>query len=275
MYLLWRASFNHSAWASALEVVFGALIALWVTFFLEAVRRPDLIIKLVNGGTPDTVGILGQQALVARLQVVNRALPPGFGVVGLNRDAATQASGTITFFTTSGMPVFATSCLYDGMPEPEVTVDKMPIRWAGTPQPHRAFLMRAPGSWVFKRFDLRDPERLTTSQTIRPGLRDGVMEVALSFPGDDVCYGVTNESYSTDWRPERWRLVLPICLVAVEVEASNGRADGLFLLEFDRSASPSIRLTLATEVEKSKVARYRQESERAGAVRAKRAGLQG
>jgi len=238
---------------SAMEVVVGAFISIWVTMLVEAIQKPDLEIELWQAGHPQKIPFGGRPGHVLHLQAVNKPLPRVVKWCPLQRSAATEASGTITFRG----------------PEAKAVQDRsnMPVRWANSKQLERLIKVRRSNEDEFVGVQILDPERLSLTRSIMPGHRegekdgvnDGVFSVALELEKDPSYYGVTNESYYYKWQPPGWKLALGKYLIDVKITASNASCEGVFRLILEGISSKDIRLSEATEEEKSKVRNQRKQ----------------
>jgi len=230
--------------SSAMEVVVGAVISIWITMLVEAIQKPDLHLVIWQGELPQRMGFGGEPGYVVHLHLVNKPLPWVFR--WLQRASATETSGTITF--------------RDDL-EAKPVAKKMPVRWSNSPQPGRVIRVRCSDDPPF-RMEIWDPERLTVIRQIPPGFSQaGVLGVALRLDHGAECYGVTNESYFTGWKPPDLKLPLPRYLVDVEIVASNASCEGVFLLVKDGLLSKDIALATASRRKRSKVRKRRREEE--------------
>jgi len=220
---------------SVTEVVVGALISIWVTMLLEGVQKPNLELELRSEcATRFRAG--SHLGYVLQLRLVNKPLPRGLG--WLQRNSATEASGTITFRDLNGKDVFGAV---------------MPIRWSNSPQPGYTVVEDTPNAAPIKKM-IFNPERLSTTRNIPPGSHDeGVLDVAARFDNESECYGVNNESYFNDWHTPRWKLLPGEYLVDVKIRASNASCADTFHLSNEGSLPGGFRLAKASKAESARV----------------------
>jgi hypothetical protein len=203
-----------------MEVVAGALISIWVTLLVEALQRPSLDLGLHGDGSAGPLWAAGNHGHVLAVLVTNKPLS-GLPSLFFERSAALETRATITFRdVATGAPVSAS----------------MQARWSNSPQAVHKVMEYVAGAGPTERV-VFDPERLSVTQSIPPGDgQEGALGVVIRFDGETDCYGVSNQSYSTRWRPEAWRLGPGSYLVSINVRASNARCEATFLL---KNASPS------------------------------------
>lgn len=174
--------------------------------------------------------------------------------IGVVRETIFDARAWVIFRDTDGEVV-------DPSLKGNYDVERMPARWANTRQPGHVLLMKPPRSTSFEEWKLRDPERLTDFQTIRPGtiegkiggVGDGVLNIAHQFVGTNEKYALNNTCYFTGWRPRDWRLKPQDYLIEVEVDGRNARARDVFRLCLSAQSAFDIRLREATKEEKDMV----------------------
>lgn len=106
--------------SSVLEIILGAVVAIVITILVEYLRKPKLRLRLAQASNP-TYESGDRPAQVARflaLNLVNESLPSL--ARWMQRNAALQCHGTITFHHLDGQNVFGRA---------------MPIRFSETPEP--------------------------------------------------------------------------------------------------------------------------------------------
>jgi len=198
--------------SDVVEVLVGALAGVWVTLIVEALRSPALSIAPRAGGKAMAFRVEDNDGWIVQLHLRNAPLPRWLSFV--QREALVEVSGTLTFRDLSG----------------KALAKPMPIRWSNSPQPGHQYVELA-RSGAELRYVV-DHERLVTRWTVPPlPSEDGVFDVAARYRGEDACYGYTNESYFSQFRPPAWRLPIGEYVVDVQISAANGSARQLFKLE--------------------------------------------
>ena len=202
--------------SSVVEIVAGAVIAILITIWIEYQRKPKLEIRIAEPSNP-TYESGDRPAAVARflgLDLVNKPLPRLFR--WMQRNAALQCHGTITFHHLDGQNVFGRA---------------MPIRWSGTPEPV-PIAVRVGDTQVV----IADPARFTSeSRTdVYPG-ESQRLDVAAKFDDEPESYGWSNLNYFSQpiWRNPAWRLAESRYLVRASVVSSGETVTGVFRLVAD------------------------------------------
>ena len=218
---------------SAMEVVVGAVISIWITLLMGAIEKPELDLMLYKPGASTRFRAGNHRGYVAQLRLRNKPIPGWVSKwLQLYRNAATQTTGTITFRNLDGE---------------QAGKGTMGIRWSTSPQPGHWQVESTPHGEQTKRY-VYDLERLTTVRAIPPGYsEDGVLDVAARYDGEGHCYGYNNESYSHDFKTPRWKLTQEQYLVDVYITASNATCRGTFRLVNRGNSETEFYLTDADE----------------------------
>ena len=218
----------------ALEVIFGAVVAILITIIVENVRKPKLEIKLAEHH--DNAHLQNRPAKSVRflaVDLLNKPLPWLFR--WMSRSAALQSHGSISFHHLDGQNVFGRS---------------MPIRWSGSPEPVPIHL-QIDNTRVL----IADPARLSliSRMDVYPGEKQR-LDVSAKFDDEKECYGWSNESYFSDpaWRNPDWKIPYGRYLVKVTVISSGEKVSGIYRLIND-VAQLDFRLEEATLDDKSNV----------------------
>jgi len=211
------------------QVVVGGIITILTAVFVEYLRTPSLGFSIENppldvkhdGNRP------ARDVRTLRLNLFNKPLPNWLG--WLQRAAALQCRGKITFHHLDGQNVFARA---------------MTARWAGSPEPLP--IQALAGERV--RIQIFDAVRLTTESRIDVYPAESqLLDVVSRFDEDGDCYGWNNEAYFSNppWRNPDWRLERGRYLLRVEVTSSGKKCVGSFRLIND-VARRDFRLEPAT-----------------------------
>jgi hypothetical protein len=225
-------------------VLLGAVVSIFVTIWVENLRRPRLRITIeppvdtalgsVVGGAPP----LPFRSL--RVRVSNETLSPVAG--WMVRAPALQCRGTITFHhLTDGRDIFGSA---------------MAARWAGGPQPNAVPIISVTSKQV--EFLIFDDERLGAGSAfdIYPGDTES-LDVVVRFATDQDCYGWNNETYfvqppAQPGRNPKWQLGHDRFLVKIVIRSSGQTRADVFELINDVPIN-SFRLEPATSADRAKV----------------------
>ncbi len=202
--------------STILEIVLGALVAIFLTIWIEYLRKPKLFLRIAPPSDP-TYESGDRPAQVARftaLELHNKPLPRAFR--WMQRNAALQCHGTLTFHHLDGQNVFGRS---------------MPIRWSGTPEPTPIGLQIG-DTRVF----IADPSkfRLESRVDVYPG-ESQRLDVAAKFDDEQETYGWSNESYFSDpiWRNPSYQLPSGRYLIKATIISSGETCNGIYRLIAD------------------------------------------
>jgi len=187
-----------------IEVIIGALIAIFLTIFIEFQRKPRLEIETLETLPMDLIGS-------ARLRVRNKPLPGWLR--WLSRQPALQCHGNITFHNyINGQDIFG---------------QEMQIRWVNLPEPLPIDIgldNKIVGH-------IYDPVRILQLQRI--DIYAGEYEdldVAVKFHGEEICYGWNNESYRYSGRNPSWKLEEKQYLIRMSIRTAGEKITRIFRL---------------------------------------------
>jgi hypothetical protein len=203
---------------AALDIIFGGIVSIVITITVEYFRRPELILSIED----PPCDILNRENCPARdarhlrLKLRNKPLP---GVLRwMQRSAALQCRGEITFHHLDGQDVFART---------------MTVRWANSPQPVSSRIMDLKGQVQFVVQDFAR-SAMEARMDVYPG--DGeILDVAARFDDEPDCYGWNNDAYQFEWRNPNWKLPPGRFLVGVVITSSGQKCFGKFRLINDVS----------------------------------------
>lgn len=152
----------------AIGILFGALITLLITIGVESFRRPRLTLAIEtpphDAPSPDGK----QMRRHLRLKLRNEPLPSGMH--WMQRSAALQCRGEITFHHLDGQDVFGRA---------------MAARWVSSPEPVASQVLNLKGELQYQ---IRDFARTATESRVDvyPG-EDELLDVAVRFDGEPEC----------------------------------------------------------------------------------------
>ncbi|MEW6487772.1 MAG: hypothetical protein AB1578_07645 [Thermodesulfobacteriota bacterium] len=197
-----------------LELVLGAVIAIFITIFVENLRKPKLSFGLSDPVDHQYEGRPARTARYLLVDVTNRRLP--WYARWMSRDAALSCHASVSFHHLDGQNVFGRV---------------MPGRWSGSTEPiPMQFVLGGQAGYLL------DPTRFTvTSEVdIQPG-ETKRLDIAARFDDEDCCFGWSNLSYLSNpvWRNPDWKLPPGRYLVKVTVVCSGEKRTGLFRLVGD------------------------------------------
>jgi hypothetical protein len=216
--------------SAALGAVFGGILTILITVFVEYLRSPSLGLSL--GEEPrDHPYPEGKPARVMRSLTVKLSNKALWGPRWMTRAPALQCRATITFHHLDGQDVFGRA---------------MEGRWCESAQPAG---MEGAGEIVRTNerqesdriiFRIIDPMRVTLKSRIDvyPGESE-LLDIAVRLDDDEPCYGWNNETYfcETPWRNPKWKLERGRYLVRVTVVSSGQKCVGTFRLINDVTRS--------------------------------------
>ena len=217
-----------------LSIVGGGLITIATAIFVEWLRKPRLILGIE--ATPRDMTLNAVQWRHLRLALKNKPLI--FGFRWMQRSAALQCRGTITFHNKDGQDVFGKA---------------MAVRWASTTPP-----INAAGQIV----DLQQPAQLKyrivnvtgmeSRMDVYPG-EEEILDVAVRFKGEPECYGWNNESYFNNYRTPDWKLDRGVHLVRVVIATSGSKCIGRYRLMNEADPLTAFHLTNLSRKEQKKI----------------------
>lgn len=210
---------------AALGAVFGGVVSVLVTIWVEYVRSPRLVLSREDP-PPDYVDPPGRPARQRRPVRVLLTNKPLWGPRWITRLPALQCRATITFHHLDGQNIFGRA---------------MEGRWAGSPEPTTldgfgdilppGEAPDIPHDQI--RMKIVDPMRLMLKSRIDvyPGESE-LLDVAVRLDDDEQCYGWNNETYlsETPWRSPQWRLERGRYLARITVVSSGRKCVGTFRL---------------------------------------------
>jgi hypothetical protein len=219
----------------AIAIICGGIITILTAIGVEYLRNPRL--KLVIEDPPLDLPAPGGGGMRRNLRLVlrNEALP--FGARWMQREAATQCRGEITFHhLNDGQDIFGRA---------------MPVRWVNSPQPIANQIIGLDGAIQFYILDFArtaDESRID----VYPG-EEEKLDVAVRFHGEPDCYGWNNESYNNNWRTPRWRLPHGRYLAKVTITSSGKKCYGVFRIVNDVDNLSDFRLIEASPDDRARV----------------------
>src|SRR5207245_1295547 len=181
------------------SIVGGGLITIATAIFVEYLRKPKLMLGIENSPLDVPAYVPTKRHL--RLKLRNKPLPRGLR--WMQRAAALQCRGEITFHNLSGQNIFGGKA--------------MAVRWASTPEP-----VRVTGQII----DMQEPAHVQSRIVDFAGLEsridvypgeEEILDVAVRFVGEPDCYGWNNESYFHNWRVPDWKLTRGVHLVSAMI----------------------------------------------------------
>ncbi len=200
--------------STVVEVLLGAVVAIFITIWTENLRKPRLKIRIADPIDREYEGRPAKFARFLSVNVINEALPRW--ARWMSRNSATQCHATITFHHLDGQNVFGRT---------------MPTRWSRSPEP-------VPAQVVFdnKVLLITDPTKfeMNTRFDIFSGESEE-LNIAARFDDDSDCFNWSNENYFCDppWRHPRWRLSPRRYLVKVVVTTAGEKVAHVFRLVND------------------------------------------
>jgi hypothetical protein len=217
-----------------LGIVGGGLITIATAIFIEWLRKPRLVLSI----EPKPLDVINNGVQFRHLRLVLKNKPLVFGFRWMQRSAALQCNGTITFHNQDGQDVFGKA---------------MAVRWASTPPP-----INASGQIV----DLQQPAQLkyrivsvTGMESIvdvYPG-EEEILDVAVRINGEAECYGWNNESYFHGYRTPDWKLGRGVYLVRVIIATSGTKCIATFRLMHEAEPLTAFRLENTSREEEKKI----------------------
>lgn len=202
--------------SSVLEIILGAVVAIVITILVEYLRKPKLRLRLAQASNPtyESGDRPAQAARFLALDLVNESLPSL--ARWMQRNAALQCHGTITFHHLDGQNVFGRA---------------MPVRFSETPEPVPIQVVVGE-----TRIAILEPSRLTGESRVDvyPG-ESKRLDVAVKFDDEPESYGWSNLSYFSDpiWRNQDWRLQPGRYLVRASIVSSGETVSSLFRIVAD------------------------------------------
>ena len=211
---------------AAIGAVFGGLLTILITIWVEYLRSPSLILSLPDEPPRDFLqhreGTPAKILRPLRIRLTNKPLR---GPRWLTRSAAVQCKATITFHHLDGQDVFgrAMEGRWTTSPEPTVIEGQGQVLHAGrSPDPVKLIII--------------DQMRLTLKSRVDvyPGESED-LDIVAQLDDDEQCYGWNNETYLGEhpWRNPNWRLENGRYLVRVRVVSSGQKCSAVFRLVND------------------------------------------
>lgn len=218
----------------ALGIIFGGLITIATAMGVEYFRRPQLSLFIEN--PPCDITYAPQRpALNARhVRVKLRNAPLPLGLRWMQRAAALQCRGEITFHHLDGQNIFGR---------------QMAVRWANSPQPIASQIVDTQG---IAQYQILDFARMATAvrMDVYPG-EEEIVDVAVRLDDETDCYGWNDEAYIHLWRNPSWRLPRGRYLVRVVITSSGDKCVGCFRLINDVDNRTDFRLEPAQPRDKT------------------------
>ena len=215
----------------AAQVVLGAIIAIILTVWVARLHRPSLRLSIEEPPFEITYepGRPAAKSRYLRVLVHNEPLP--WYAAWTVRAAAQQCRGEVTFHELGGA----------------VIGERMPARWAGSPQPIPMPIINNRNEIELHLLDIG---RLTSESRIDvyPGEKEQ-LDIAARLDDEPDCYGWNNEAYFHNWRNPKWKLPRNDYLVKVVVTSSGRKCTGCYRL----LNGEDFRLKPATDEERAKL----------------------
>ncbi|KAF0108414.1 MAG: hypothetical protein FD146_988 [Anaerolineaceae bacterium] len=193
------------------EVILGAVVAILITIWVENLRKPKLKLQIASPSDRAYQNHPARDVRFLGLELINKPLPRI--ARWMQRNAALQCHGTITFYHLDGQNVFGRA---------------MSVRWSGSPEPVPTRV-----SIGNQHVIIVDPARfsLQARMDVYPGESER-LDVAAKFDNDEDCYGWSNENYFSTpiWRHPNWQLPSGRYLVKVSVVSAGERCSSIFRL---------------------------------------------
>ena len=217
------------------EVIFGAVLSIIITIWIEYLRKPKLRFRETNTNDIDYSHLVekrpAKKARFLNLTIENS--PLALLVRWLSRTAALQCHAAISFYHLDGQDVFARV---------------MTGRWSGTVEPTPTIQILGDGNHVESIVISGNATVASTSTTrmdIYPGERAS-LDIAVRFDDDSECFGWNDEGYFSEplWRNPKWRLLPGRYIVKVELTSAGDKATSYYRLINDTDMS-SFRLEQA------------------------------
>ena len=217
-----------------LSIVGGGLITITTAIFVEWLRKPNLALNIE---TPP-LDVPADAPQKRHLRLVLRNKPLVFGLRWMQRSAALQCRGTVTFHNKDGQDVFGKT---------------MAVRWAGSPEPinlsGQIVDLQQPAQLVYRIINVTGME---SRMDVYPGEQE-MLDIAVRFSGEPECFGWNNESYFNNWRTPGWKLDRGAYLVRVVIASSGSKFVGRFLLMNEADPLSAFRLTSLSRKEEKKI----------------------
>lgn len=218
-----------------LSIVGGGLITIATAIFVEWLRKPSLVLRietpeleLPKNAPPQTRHL--------RLVLKNKPLIPGFR--WMQRSAALQCRGTITFHNKDGQDVIGKA---------------MAVRWASSPEPinlgGQIVDLQQPAQLVYRIVNITGME---SRVDVHPG-EEEILDVSVRFKGEPECYGWNNESYFHNYRTPDWKLDRGVYLVRAVIATSGSKCIGRFCLMNEADPLTAFHLTSLSRKEQKKI----------------------
>jgi len=209
------------------DVIFGAILSILITIWIEFLRKPKISFKKTNASDHDYSQFSEKRpANKARfLSVTIRNKPLSWMVQWLSRNTALQCHAEITFYHLDGQDVFGRV---------------MTGRWSGTIEPIPAIQILGDKNQIF--ISNIDSSTSTTRKDIYTG-EESDLDIAARFDNDEVCFGWNDEAYFSKpaWRNQKWKLLPGRYVVKVEITSAGDKAVNYYRLLNDVDIS-SFRL---------------------------------
>lgn len=219
--------------SSFLGIVGGGVITIITAITVEYLRMPKLVLDI-----EDPLDKPPKRHL--RLLLRNKPLPRVFQWI-LQRSAALQCRGEITFLNLDGQNIFGETI--------------MNVRWAKSQEPGQitgqVFNLQQP---AMLQYNIVDYTGIASTMDVYPGEKEPeILDVAVRFAGEPDCYGWNNESYFNNWRTPHWRLPRGTYLVRVVITSSGRKCVGRFRLLNEVDPLTGFRLTPLLKEDEGKI----------------------
>jgi hypothetical protein len=194
----------------------GGIISILITIWVEWLRKPRLEFA-ISANLDLDLGSKSpaQQGQFPLLVLHNKSLPKLLR--WLQRNAAMQCRGLISFYHLDGQKIFAHPML---------------MRWSASPEPlpMQGFLYDGAKVKKMEIFDL-SKYSLEEYTDVYPG-ESPTIDIAAKFDDDKECFGWNNEAYFSKpkWRNPSYKLDEGVYLIKVEVISSGEKCMKLFRL---------------------------------------------
>ena len=194
--------------------LFAAFLSVFLVFFLEMERRPE--ISIVQEPT-STVLPDGRRFL--RVVIANRAIWSPLRII-MDRRAANQVRAWITFLTEANKPVFAPGRQMIG-------------RWSNTPEPVRPIMIAQNAGGAAQMTFLLDLSVTRDAVDVGSGANE-MLDIVMRRPDEAGCRGWHNRGMIQNPNPEdRFELAADRYHAQVRVDVSRRSFNALFRIVCD------------------------------------------
>jgi len=213
-----------------IDVLFGALLSILITIWIESSRKPKLAFKQTNVHDADYSQLPDKRpAKTARfLSLAIKNEPLSWFVRWLSRNAALQCHAEITFYHLDGQNVFGRA---------------MEARWSGLVEPIPTIQISGDRNVIS--ISNVGANTSTTRKDIYPG-EISSLDIAARFDNDESSFGWNDEAYFSDppWRNPKWKLSPERFIVKVQLISAGDKITNYYRLINDTDIT-SFRLEQA------------------------------